>query len=84
MENFKIDKNIPITPISKSNKCYPFDDLQVGDSFFISLTIVNTNTIYTERLSVNNHLLTYNRRNKKSIRLCTRKFHDGLRVWRIE
>ena len=37
MEEFKIEKGIPIPECANATK-YPFIDMQVGDSFFVPLT----------------------------------------------
>jgi hypothetical protein len=84
INQFEIDKNIPINKIrwrsSKNN--YPFDKIEIGDSFLIP--IEKTKSISAVRGSVNNYLISYNRIYKKSIKICTRQCDDGLRVWRTE
>ena len=67
MSEFKIDKDIPI-PDGKRNSIYPWNKMNIGDSFFIktkSISMGATNKRYSPK------------------RFITRKVEDGYRVWRI-
>jgi hypothetical protein len=70
-ENFgsiKIDKDVPL--IGK----YPFENMQVGDSFLLPETI--------KRTSVAVAAMRYGRNNNK--KFTVRKTKDGFRCWRTE
>jgi len=70
---YKIEKNIPAPgPAPQSIRKYPFDKMQIGDSFFVPGG--NQNSIAT---SATNQLNRYGRR------YTTRKMDGGVRVWRI-
>jgi hypothetical protein len=67
---YSIDKNIPLA----SKKAYPFDEMEVGDSFLIPCT--DPKKISLIRAQINNAKKRYP--NKV---ISTRKEEDGLRVW---
>ena len=80
--NFKIEKNIPI-PKKKGNTkgnltgcipLYPFDDMLIGDSFFVPAT-------EKRKINIANSLrLSAKSRNAK---VTVRFVEGGLRVWKI-
>ena len=76
MEDFKIEKNIQ-TPRRKyqSRKNYPFDKLEIGDSFFVPETRTSKRSIAAYS-SLMGKLL-----NKRFI---TKTQENGVRIWRIE
>ena len=67
----KIEEGIPI-PKMRLRK-YPWEDMKVGDSFFVPDG--NNNTIQTAASYAGK------RHNRK---YCTRQVNGGIRVWRIE
>lgn len=68
----QIDKNVPL-PLPRSKlKDYPFEQMQIGDSFFDK----------DEDKKLRN-LVTY-AASKMNMKFATRKELDGLRVWRTE
>jgi hypothetical protein len=69
---FTIEKNIPLS----SKKAYPFDQMEVGDSFFIPCD--DPKKISYIRSQINNSKKDYP---KKVI--STRKQDGGLRVWLV-
>lgn len=66
----KIDKNVPIPPAGQGRpRKYPFDEMDVGDSFFSgSIASVESSA--------------YSRNDGKKFVL--RKVRGGVRVWRVE
>ena len=67
-----IEKNIPLPPRQNRASTYPFDDLEVGDSFFI------------EGKSAKSFGSTVQAAAKRTgAKFTTRAFDDGVRVWRI-
>jgi hypothetical protein len=80
---FKIEKGIPLCrPSSKSNK-YPFDDMEVGDSFFAP---------HPEAKNARMSALARNKGQYKKLpkhipvqrRFATRTVEGGIRIWRVE
>jgi hypothetical protein len=80
---FKIEKGIPLCrPSSKSNK-YPFDQMEVGDSFFVP---------HAEAKSARMAALTRNAGQYKKLpkyvtvqrHFVTRTVDGGMRIWRTE
>lgn len=65
----KIDKNIPIP--NSVNK-YPFQDMEIGDSFYVS-------SITTRKFS-NYRDTKWTKYGKK---FTAKKENDGVRIWRI-
>ncbi len=75
MTEIKLDKNVPL-PVVLSHK-YPFDDMVVGDSFFIP----GTDAIRRLRGAASYH----SRRSlaKYSVRMTKENDDVGARCWRI-
>ena len=80
---YKIEKDVPLCrPSSKLNK-YPFDQMEVGDSFLVP---------YAEAKSARMAALARNAgRNKKLPKhvtvqrhFVTRTVDGGMRIWRVE
>jgi hypothetical protein len=67
---FTIEKNIPLA----SQKAYPFDQMEVGDSFLIPCT--DSKKIGHIRAQINNA----KKRHPGKV-ISTRKEESGLRVW---
>lgn len=70
---FTIEKSIPIPATRKPNEVYPFQELEVGDSFFVPFTVSNPG-------SVRACASAYAKRH--SVKLVCKKVEDGMRVWR--
>jgi hypothetical protein len=67
----KIEKNIPIPEIT--SKRYPFDEMEVGDSFLVPpLQVPSARS-----------LMSYTNRKDKSKSFMSRTSEDGIRIWRI-
>jgi len=79
MSEFKIDKNVPIPEgrWGKRRKKYPFDEMEVGDSFFIhggkQESITSIMRHWREKLG-----------HKYTTRSVVENGVKGVRVWRIE
>lgn len=73
----KIEKNIPVSKAKegngKSKIRYPFDELEVGDSFFVDDKNVN---------KISAAARNWAKRNMKKV--VVRNWNNGVRVWRTE
>jgi hypothetical protein len=79
MGKIDIEKNIPISTYKSTHIKYPFNSMDVGDSFlapFEGIKFLRSSIILCKKY--------YNSRNKKSIKICTKKTDKGIRVWRTE
>ena len=85
MSEIKIEKNIPV-PVSytKNNLKYPFDKMEVGDSFFIPFK--EEDTLEEKRKitnAVSSSSFTYKRSKKlNNLGFATRMTKEGVRCWR--
>lgn len=79
MQVYKIEKNLPIPPSGTGRPKYPLRDMEVGDSFFVPVPLINT-LKFRNRLS---SALTYFGK-RHSVQFITRSVDDGIRVWRVE
>ena len=87
MSNYKIDKDIPI-PKCRNDTKYPFDSLEVGDSFFVSCEHTSKTFINMQRY------VSYANRKRKAeekvnpgqniVRFISRRVDEGIRVWRLK
>ena len=74
---YEVEKNIPLPFIFRIEKRkYPFEEMEVGDSFFITLKEKDLRKRQISISSAGKHLGP-----KKFI---TRKCDGGIRCWRIE
>lgn len=75
MSNIVIDKGVPVPPSNVSRRKYPFDAMEVGDSFFVA---GRQHKVYG---AINWHTKHSNKR------FTTRKVVEngvaGIRVWRV-
>ncbi len=80
----KIDKNIPMRVIKKTESTrkfpiiYPFAEMEIGDSFFIS------QDTYASDNSIQTNLYNYVRKMKQDYKIAIRQADGGMRCWRIE
>ena len=74
MSEYKIESGIEITR-RKVNNCYPFSELNMGDSFVES----NPNKIVYARACMSD----YNKKNP-DIQIISRKEGEGIRFWRTK
>jgi len=68
MINIKIDKGVPLPPPHRSHRIYPWNEMAVGDSFFIPDT--------------KNYSAAYQAK-KLGFKVTTRRENGGVRIWRI-
>lgn len=73
----KIDKNIPMPESKVSNTRFPFDTLEIGDSFLYS-----TQTEPTYRTRCNSLVYSNGIRLKKQFKHLPTS--EGMRIWRIK
>jgi len=71
---FKIEKNVP-SPTTDGKSKYPFGEMSIGDSFFVS----DYDSITHGRLR--SAAQSYGKKN--SMKFTVRKVDGGIRVWRI-
>ena len=78
--NFKVDKDIAPPPtykgVSQSKSKYPWDEMEVGDSFLVP---------YGNRqpLNLQSNMLTIGNSRRSGYRVVTKQEPEGIRVWRI-
>lgn len=72
MNEIKIEKGVPV-PSPPMRAKYPFKDMEVGDSFFVSSEYID---------KVRSSAASYARAH--GMKFTTRQEGDGLRVWRVE
>lgn len=77
INDFKIEKNIPLPQNVTKKKLYPFEKMLVGDSFFIKLE--TTKKLNSKRSTL--RTLAYRQNPKK---FTVRQVDGGLRCWRIK
>ena len=76
---FKIEKGIPV-PVKGRPAIYPFNEMEIGDSFLVLLGDRRQNTVRTTILGA------AHRNDLRGRKLTTSyiKEEDGIRCWRIE
>jgi hypothetical protein len=70
---FKVDRDVPIPAFIEGGRKYPFNTMNVGDSFAVSALA---------RPAVITASVTYAR--KHGVKFTTRKDGSGYRIWRIK
>ena len=73
----KIEKNIPVTKKLGHGIQYPWDKMEVGDSFFLECSD-------NRRISILSNAISYYKSHIKGAKLTTRKEGKGYRFWRIK
>lgn len=86
MENsFKIEHNVPLPIVPRgatpSPIRFPWQQLNIGDSFFVPLV---GKTIMAIRGAINIDLKKFGSRTGSKIKITTRAIDNGVRVWRIK
>jgi hypothetical protein len=77
---YKIEKNIPFpTKHSWNSDPYPWNDLDIGDSFLVDDNA--SHELLRDRVWASQ--MRYRRRVNAAYRIKTQKLSDGLRVWRV-
>lgn len=77
----KIERGVPIPPPARSRSAerqnkYPFDTMEVGDSFFVATKADETSAGIQRRLTACAAM-------HKPMRYATRRVDGGVRCWRI-
>lgn len=76
MDKIKIEKGIAMpSPLNGVANRYPFDEMEVGDSFYVPNVHKN--------FSIYSCVYHYNAKNKKDIKISQRRENNGVRIWRI-
>lgn len=78
----QVDKSVPIPTRTGNSKpwIYPWNELSVGDSFFVKAKPDYDEDKTQKKLSS----LAANHAKKNGVKFTTRKGGGGVRVWRIE
>ena len=71
---YEIEKNVPVS----TRKKYPVSDLEIGDSFFVPMQDLPSES----STSVKAVVKRFARQSKRKFK--TRKTEEGIRVWRVE
>lgn len=78
-----IEKNIPFMGISRlSNDYFPFDKMEVGDSFIIPH--INNTPNPNQRVRLFNIASRWVKKNASKNVFATRSLPEGVRIWRIK
>ena len=75
----KIEKDIPIPKI-RSNSKYPFDRMEVGDSFLVEMESYSL----SKHSSISSCAISWAIRNNKDAKFSCRRVKNGIRLWRIK
>lgn len=78
--SISIDKNIDLPRRDGKKPHYPFDSLEVGDSFFISASELIYGVKLQTKLSIAAYM--YRQRKQNGRMFATRQLENGVRVWR--
>lgn len=83
MSDYKIEKNIPIPPEEAEDKTekYPFDGMEVGDSFLVECE-PSMRKVYRSTLEV--AALDWAIRRESKAKFTARDAFKGVRVWRVK
>lgn len=73
----KVERGVPAPPRTASRTKYPFADMEVGDSFFMSAAFPEH-----ERGRVSAAACAYAK--KHGVKFSTKVFDTGVRTWRIK
>jgi len=83
---YKIEKNIPLVHGILLKCEYPFDDMDVLDSFFIKLESQSDNQkkAFGVKVCATGRKRSYHQDRKKIRRYSYRTYPNGIRVWRVK
>ena len=80
-KKFKVEKNVPIPVQNYREARYPFDDMQVQDSFLVPTADFESRRVKSPMQSLRGSIKSYCRRHAdKSFKVF--KVKEGFRVWR--
>lgn len=80
MSKFTIEKNIPL-PSKISRRIYPFNEMEIGDSFLIELKDTQSRSIQKQKIYLASWRFSQVHPDKK---FTTASFNNEVRVWRIK
>ena len=84
MARFTIDKGVPVPPLPAKKRKYPFDKMEVGESFFHKKDEDNEVSIRDVQQRLNNAACNYSRTFDKRKKFRTNQQKDGVRIWRVQ
>lgn len=78
VKGFVLESGVPIPPV-KRNTCagackYPFDELEIGEGFFLA---------GTSQIKFGPYISVWKRRNSSAKKFTVRSVEGGIRVWRV-
>ena len=77
---YKIEKGIPSPRLGSGSKVYPFNEMEVGDSFFVPYSDRDS-----KKVQANIIVSVRNRRGlPKEFKVRTRSILTGVRCWRVK
>ena len=88
VEKIKVEKNIPIHHVNlgprlKFTQRFPFKSMEVNDSFFIKCE-KDPKKRRVFRATLSYSFVKFNKSSKYKIKITSRSYPEGFRVWRIE
>ena len=84
MAKFIIEKNVPVPPLPAKKRKYPFDKMEVGESFFHKKDEDDEVTLKDLQMRLNNAACNYSRTHDKTKKFRTNRQKTGVRIWRIK
>lgn len=81
---YEIEKNVPIPDVATKqhqNKKYPFDNMDVGDSFLVQSS---KDAHYKTRHAIAAYASVYGKKNGKKFTSLGNESDFTVRVWRVE
>jgi len=85
VSQFTVDKGIPLPPDCRNGgraPKYPFGTMEIGDSFFIAVTVQNRFSKQRVGSKITANAAHYKRHNPK-FKIAYRAVEGGIRIWRI-
>ncbi len=76
MNEFKIDKDVPMPPHKREN-IYPWADMEVADSFYVPIDDQGIDKLQNAMISISKY-----QQRKRGTKYATRREGEGVRVWR--
>lgn len=73
---YKIEKNVPIAKLASKKPKYPFEQMEVNDSFFVKGDKKKKAAVCVA--------IYYYKKENPDVKFCTRTNDEGIRVWRTQ
>lgn len=84
--NFKIEKNFPIPKRTLHYSEFPFGEMEVGDSFFVSKKRYQKTSLTSLRMYIYNRIIKFIAEEGKPWKFSSSfdRQNDGVRIFRVE